>query len=170
MKTIAVIIIAWAIISAPSWIKNRRRDKQVQRIRAEQRQQHLEAVRIREAYRYQRDLAKEQNRKIDAIVKEQKKQAEILEKHEEQIRKLEFCMQQAEKDIDHNKQTLEDLNALLDLWTEQALNARNGGNTKREEQATRKIITLRNQINTAEKRIAKAEHDKAEAKRKIEAA
>ena len=101
--------------------------------------------------------AKRQER-IAAIEKEQRRQAKILDKHEEQIIKLEQRLANAERELSFNRQQRDRLFALLD--NEQSeLDATVYG-SKEWAKHQKKVISIENQINTTQKRIDKAQMEK----------
>lgn len=99
---------------------------------------------------------------------EQARQAAILAKHEQRIADLEYRVQQAESDIDHWKQTVGNLYALRDVLMNELEQAIVGG--KNQTKYQKQIITLDNQIHSAETRLAKAKYTKAKAEQELQAA
>ena len=175
----AIIIIALLIWAISSIVKSasakkaeRERQKQIARLNAENARRKAEAARIREEFRIRQAEAKAEVQRMVAIEREQMRLAkesakheEMLLKHEEEIEKLKFRMEQAESDIEHWTEQLGNLYALLDI--EQNAQIASVPGSAQDAKHQRKIITLTNQIHTAENRIAKAKFAKAEAERKI---
>lgn len=95
------------------------------------------------------------------------KQEEINRKHDEEIAKLTFKVEQAQNDIEFLTFRLDDLEESFNAATEEALLYHSNGDTVREERAKRKIITLQNQIHTTENKLNKAKFDKDMAERKL---
>ena len=81
--------------------------------------------------------------------------------------RLKFSIEEAGRDIDNLEQDLEDLNHLFDLATEEAELYRHRGDTPREAKAIRQVRNVRNQINRAEKALARAKFSRAEAMSKL---
>jgi len=149
--------------------EQRKRDERVQ---AELARLHAigraEAEHLRELEREQRRQAAEQERQQreherllreqERQAKEQERQAAQLAKHERRIADLEYRMKQAEQDIAHYTETLGNLCALLDI--EQAEQAAAVPGSKTDIKCQKRIITLNNQIHTAETRLNKAKHTK----------
>ena len=132
-----------------------------ERMRQELLQVQMEQIRAaKEAER----IAKEQERQA----REQAKQATILLKHEQRIANLEYRMQRAEADIEHWKETVGNLYALRDVAMNELEQAINGG--KNQTKYQKQIITLDNQIHSAETRLAKAKYTKAKAEQESQAA
>lgn len=175
MKLIILIALAAAIVKALQ--KERaRREKE----RAEQERQRIreEQARQREEIRQQIELAKEQTRRQIALEREQMKlrreqerQAQEQERQRkeqirqaEQIAALDFRISQAETDIANGQERTAGLYALLDLAIAAQQKAEPG--SPEEERAQRKILSLTNQINSTERKIAKAQYDKEAAQRR----
>ena len=176
---IAIIILAltiWAISAATKSAKakqmERNRQAQIARINAENARHKAEIMRVREDIRRREAEARAEVNRMAAIEreqmrqrKEQEKQAAMLAKHDEEIEKLKFRMAQAESDIEHFTEQIANLYALLDI--EQMAQASAVPGSKEDSKHQRKIITLTNQIHTAESRLEKAKFNKEQAERKI---
>ena len=119
---------------------------------------------VLETERKQEKLQREQEK----LRREQEKQANQIAKHEKRIADLEFRMTQAESDIDHWKEQVGNLYALLDYVNVELEQAIVGG--KNQMKLQKQVITLTNQIHAAESRLAKAEHIKKTAKKELEVA
>jgi predicted nuclease with TOPRIM domain len=117
-----------------------------------------------ELEREQKALAREQMR----LAKEQEKQGEQLAKHEKRIADLEFRMSQAESDIEFLNDRIAQLDAQRDLLMLQQSGTVPGGKEHTKYQT--KIISIDNQIHTAENKLAKARHIKAMAEKEMEVA
>ena len=140
--------------------------RKIEKVKAEQ-------ARQREELNRQKTEAREWTRKQIELEREQIRQARELEKHEawlkkhdEEIAKLTFKISQAESDIGHWKEQIGNLYALLDVAQNELEQSIVGGRNQTKYQ--KQIITLNNQIHSAESRLAKAKFEKATAKRKIE--
>ena len=176
MYLIILGLLAWGISALIRSMKQRRaeriRQAQIARINAENARRKAEIARVREDIRRREAEARAEVNRMAAIEreqmrqrKEQEKQAAMLAKHEEEIEKLKFRMAQAESDIEHYTEQLANLYALLDI-EEMAQSSAVPG-SKEDAKHQRKIITLTNQIHTAETRLEKAKFNKEQAERKI---
>ena len=113
-------------------------------------------------------------RRIAAVAKEQERLAKESTKHEamlarqaEKLAKLQFSIEQADRDIEFLNIRLDDLLESLDAATNEAQLYHNSGDAVKEEKAKRKIVSIQNQIHTTENKLSKAEFNKAEAERKL---
>lgn len=102
-----------------------------------------------------------QRKRQERIVKEQTKQAEL-------ISRLQFQLEQAMSEIEAGSNRLSQLFALLDIAQANQATAMPG--SREDVRFTKQILTLENQIHTAEKRIAKAQFTKAEVEQRMTAA
>ena len=154
---IGVIYAICKLISAASAAsKERARQAEIARIKAEQ-------IRQREEIKRVAALEKEQER----IAKEQERQAAQLAKHEEMIRKLEMLMATAESELAFNREQRDRLFLLLDIEERERDAAIEGSATWQKHH--KKVISLENQIHTVQKRIDKAHMDKAYCESKLSA-
>jgi hypothetical protein len=144
------------------------RSAEMQRVREEWKQRmeesKLETARLIALEREQERQAKEQEK----LAKEQEKQAEVLRKHEERIMKLEQRMATAESEIAFNREQRERLFSLLDIEEMERDASIPGGKEWQKHQ--KKVISLENKIHTVQKRIDKAQMDKAFCEKQMEAA
>jgi chromosome segregation ATPase len=101
------------------------------------------------------------------LAKEQEKQGEQLAKHEKRIADLEFRMSQAESDIEFLNDRIAQLDAQRDYLLLQQSGTIPGGKEHTKYQT--KIISIDNQIHTAESKLTKARHIKAMAERELSA-
>lgn len=160
-----------AIISKAN---QKKRQAEIERIKAEQIRQQNE-LRKQKAYSYeqakrQAEYEREQKRikrEQEALRKEQEKQSEILRKHEDQIAKLNYKVEQAEKDIVGITEELGKMYALLDIAQNQQIMAVPG--SRADESAQKKILSYEKAIRAAEKKLDKAKFDKEMAERKLSA-
>ena len=161
MTLLIFIALFWGISAIIKASKDREYRKRIRSIEAIQRENtrkaEAEAVRIAE-------LEREAER--HAVVLERHETE--TRKHDEQISKLEFKMQQAEKDIEHWKWQVGNLYALLDIAQNELEEAITGG--KNQIKYQKQIITLNNQIRAAEKRMETAQFTIENSRRKMEAA
>lgn len=104
---------------------------------------------------------------IKAVEKEQAKQAEAIARHEKRLSDLEFIVAQAEVDIEHYKSREMNLSALLDSLLLQQESTVPGSD--RHTKLQKQIVTTENQIHTAVKSRAKAEHLRDTAKKEMAA-
>lgn len=182
--TAGIIYCLVKILSALSarW-KEQERKAEVQRIRDEQTRQReqikteierakLETKERIEAEKRRLEWQKRQdeiNRKAEQdrirIEKEQARQAEQLERHEAELRKARFEIEQNKADIDFLQERTSELNAQIDYYT--LLQAGTVPGSKEHSKYQSKIVTLHNQVHTAENKLRRAEWCKAEAERKM---
>lgn len=125
---------------------------------------HEQFLRLLEVERANYRIMEEQRRQAVEL----KKHEEWLKRHDEEIAKLTYKVDQAESDIAHWKEQVGNLYALLDAVQVELDQAIVGGKTQLKLQ--KQVITLNNQIHTAEKRINKATFDRDTAKKKMEEA
>ena len=178
--TIILVILSFYLLAKASEANQRKRA--AKRAEAERQRRQAEARQIieeqRRAERERKEMARRQvemDREMLRIVteqkrqaREQKRQAEIIRKHEQRISDLEYRMRQAESDIAHWKETVGNLYALRDVAQNELDQAIIGG--KNQTKYQKQIITLDNQIHSAESRLAKAQYAKAKAERELQAA
>lgn len=161
MITIAIIILLFCI---PSIIHNVRakkaaRAKQEAQWKAQVEREQARLAKAQEKQGKAQAAAWERQRKEDA-----RRDAQLA-KHEEQIRKMQFQLEQATADIDHLTNTLSELDAMLDYLKMEQSGTSPGGKEYAKYQT--KIISLENRVHSTETRLAKAQHAKAEAERKL---
>lgn len=113
-----------------------------------------------------RELAR-QRKEQDRQRKEQERQAEQLAKHEAELDRLRFDVKQYERDIDFLQQRVSDLDARTDYNL--AMQSGTVPGSAEWDKYQRKIIVLRNQVNTAENRLEKTRWLKEQAERKLSA-
>ena len=164
---ILLVTIGW-------FISVMKRKQEEERKRKEAARRKEETARIREEWKARVAEAKIETDRLIALereqmrlAREQERQAEQLAKHEERIEKLEFRMQQAEADISHWTEQVGNLYALLDLELAEQSGTIPGSKT--DIKCQKRIITLNNQIHSAEQKLARAEYIKREAKRQLAA-
>lgn len=136
--------------------------------RKSQEQLRLEQIRIakeqeRQAKEQER-LAKEQAKQA----KEQERQAAQLAKHEKRLADLEFKRKQADEDIAHWEAQFNALCALLDREILEQAGAVPGSKT--DLKCQKRIITLSNQIHSADAKLSRAKHIKEMAEKELSAA
>lgn len=102
---------------------------------------------------------------FEKLAKEQEKQAAQLAKHEKRIADLEFRMEQAEGDIEFLNERIANLDAQRDYLILQQSATVPGGKEHTKYQS--KIVSIENQIHTAENKLNKAKHIKAMAEKEI---
>ena len=121
---------------------------------------------VRYCHKLELDRAADQKRmakELDRVTKEQARQAAVLAKHEEMLRKFSFKLEQANNDIEYLNDYCNNLYQLLDI--EKLTQAGAVPGSKTDIKCQKKIITLTNQIHSAEARLAKAKYAKAESER-----
>lgn len=114
-------------------------------------------ARIEKLHRKQREQADRQ-KKLEA---DQRKQAVTMSK-------MQFKLQTALAEIQHQQNRIAQLYALLDVATFNQVGAIPG--SRQDVTAQKQIIALENQIAACEKRIAKAEFDRSQAQEATKAA
>lgn len=117
----------------------------------------------RQAQAERERLRKEQERQA----KEQERQAKTIADHEERIAKAEQTIAQATADIDFLRDRIAQLDTLLDLEKLEQAGAIPGSKT--DIKCQKRIMTLENQIHTAETRMSKAQYARQNAERKLTA-
>lgn len=205
MNVIIFCALIWAICklisSCSRNAKEKAAERERERIRAEQQRIREEQARARE---WQREAARRQVEHDKAIAKmrkdaerkaredaakweaqrkaDAKRDAEI-KKHDEMIATMTFRIQQAEHDILHVTQQMDEYMPLLWRLDErmqeldrQISIAQQMGKVdavndylKEKDKVQRKIISLENNIHVAENKLAKAQFIKAQAEKKISA-
>jgi chromosome segregation ATPase len=171
MTTVIIIALIWAIYklcsSASASTKERRAEQERERIREEQAQ-------IKEEQRRQKEWAKAETARRIAIEREQirqrqeqERQAKTIADHEERIAKAEQTIKQTTADIDFLRDRIAQLDTLLDLEKLEQAGAIPGSKT--DIKCQKKIMTLENQIHTAEMRMSKAQFARQNAQRKLTA-
>lgn len=187
MKTLLIIAALFCVykliskLSAES--KERKQEEERQRIRDEQAAIRAEQERQKAQIRAEIERAKlETHERIEAekrriewqkrqdainarLEKEQERQAKELERHEAEIRKAQFTASQALADIDFQKDRLADLESQLDYLL--LLQAGTVPGSKEHDKYQKRIVTLHNQIHTAESKLNKAKFYHSEAQRKL---
>jgi predicted nucleic acid-binding Zn-ribbon protein len=111
----------------------------------------------------QNNLDKQNAKQIEVNAEVNKR----LEKHEEQLMKLEQRLASAESELAFNREQRDRLFKLLDIEERERDASIEGSDTWQKHQ--RKIIALENQIHTVQKCIDKAHMDKAFCAKKINA-
>lgn len=158
-----------------------KRQRELERLRAEQAKRAAEADRLRREWRQRQEEAKAETARLIVLereqlriareqerqAKEQARQAEQLAKHEERIAQLEFRMTQAEADIAAESERIAALYALMDIAAADQAAAIPG--SKADVKAQKQIISYQSAIHAAEKRKAKAEYTKTAAQQKLSA-
>lgn len=171
MSLIIIVGCIWGIcklISAASAAsKERKRAAEIE-------QQRRDNARIREEWRQRQAEAKLETARLIAVereamrlAKEQERQAAQLAKHEEQLAKLEQRLSVAESEIAFNREQRDRLFLLLDIEERERAACIEGSATWQKHH--KKIITLENQIHTVQKRLDKAQMDKAYCNSKLSA-
>lgn len=187
MKIVLIIAALYCLYKILSALSARRkkteRKAEVQRIRDEQTRQReqikaeierakLETKERIEAEKRRLEWQKRQdeiNRKAEQdrirIEKEQQRQAERMDKLEAEQRKARFEIEQNSADIAFLQERTSELYAQIDYYT--LLQAGTVPGSKEHSKYQSKIVTLHNQIHTAENKLRRAEWCKAEAERKM---
>ena len=185
MTFIIFCLIIWGVYKALSYgiqsARESKRQEEMERLRREQERQR-EAIRRENAER--KAMEAEQRRQAQEIVrqareqarqakeqerqaKEQERQRAILAKHEEQIAKLERRLSSAESELAFNREQRDRLFMLLDIEERERAASIEGSGTWQKHH--KKVISLENQIHAVQKRIDKAQADKAYCESKLSA-
>lgn len=125
--------------------------------------------------RKQTNVARKQQQKIERLHRRQREQADRQKRLEQEQRKqavtmskMQFKLQTALAEIQHQQNRIAQLYALLDVATLNQAGAVPG--SRQDVTAQKQIIALENQIAACEKRIAKAEFDRSQAQEAMKAA
>ena len=181
MSLIIIIASLWGICKLISMARAKAQREQIERIRREQERVRLEQARQREEWKRAQAEAKEEAKRVadmereqarqareqERLLREQERQAAQLAKHEEQIAKLELRMASAESELAFNREQRDRLFQLLDIEERERDAAIEGSRTWQAHH--KKVISLENQIHTVQKRIDKAQADKAYCESKLSA-
>lgn len=192
MNLVIFILLIWgvcAIINKVSaYARENARQREIERMKEEQARQRMEQQRQREEQRLQREAIRAREiearaqaaeiakaaREREAMRKEQARQAKEQErtakeqrKQAEEMEKLKRTAETARFDIDFLLERTAELNAQLDYILLQQAGTVPG--SKAFEKYQSKIVTLHNQIYSAENRLQKAQYNKAQAERKLNA-
>ena len=185
MSLLVIIAALWGLCklldAARNNAKERQRQRELARVKAEQARRAAEAARLREEWRRQQAEAKAETARLIALereqvriareqkrqAEEQARQAEQLAKHEARIAELEFRMSQAEADIEAESERIAALYALMDIAAAEQAAAPPG--SKVDIRAQKQIISYQSAIHAAEKRKAKAEFTKQATQQKLSA-
>ena len=135
--------------------------EQEQRAREAARRQVEHDKAIARAAREREALRKEQERQA----KEQARQAAEIAKNEAELDRMRHVLAQATADIDFLQDRTADLYAQLDYQL--LMQAGTVPGSKQFEKYQSKIVTLKNQIHTAENKLSKAEWNRDTAQRKL---
>ena len=173
--TIATIYVIYKLIAlAVSSAREKARQAELNRVLRAQERQKREQARLREEWKQEQLEARERVKRMVEIEREQVRQAKELEKqaaqiakHEEQLMKIEMRLSSAESEIAFNREQRERLWKLLKIEERERDGAIEGSGTWQKHH--RKVISLENQIHTVQKRIDKAQMDKAFCERKLSA-
>ena len=167
MSLLIIVFCAWGLSALL------RAGKEAKREQAERKRQ-AELARMTAEWKQRQAEAKIETARLIAVereqmrlAKEQEKQAAQLAKHEKRIADLEFRMSQAESDIEFLNDRIAQLDAQRDYLLLQQSGTIPGGKEHTKYQT--KIISIDNQIHTAENKLVKAKHTKAMAARELSA-
>lgn len=171
MALIIIGFLLYAVCKAISDSSARNRER---KRAAEIERQRRDNAKIREEWRQRQAEAKLETARLIAVereamrlAKEQERQAAQLAKHEEQLAKLEQRLSVAESEIAFNREQRDRLFLLLDIEERERAACIEGSATWQKHH--KKIITLENQIHTVQKRLDKAQMDKAYCNGKLSA-
>ena len=182
MTLILIIFCIWGASALARATKEAARQKEIDRQRREQAARSAELARMTAEWKQRQAEAKietarlialereqmRQAREQEKLAKEQEKQAAQLAKHEKRLADLEYRVSQAESDIEFLNDRIAQLDAQRDYLLLQQSGTVPGGKEHTKYQT--KIISIENQIHTAENKLSKARHTKAMAQREMEVA
>ena len=159
MTTILIIIgIAFLLSEFGKGAKSKRIKREQERIREEQ-------ARIKEEQKRQKEWAKAETARRIAIEREQIAQRKEQERQAAEMERMKHVLAQATADIDFLQDRTADLYAQLDYQL--LLQAGTVPGSKQFEKYQSKIVTLKNQIHTAENKLNKAQWNRNTAQRKL---
>ena len=185
MSLLVIIAALWGLCkllnATRNNVKERQRQRELVRVKAEQARRAAEAARLREEWRRQQAEAKAEAARLITLereqtrlareqqrqAQEQARQAEQLAKHETRITGLEFRVSQCEADIKAESERIAALYALMDIAAAEQAAAPPG--SKVDIRAQKQIISFQSAIHAAEKRKAKAEYTKQATQQKLSA-
>jgi chromosome segregation ATPase len=175
MTLILIIFCIWGASALVRASKEVKAERERERLRREQAARSAELARMTAEWKQRQAEAKIETARLIAVereqmrlAKEQEKQAAQLAKHEKRLADLEFRMSQAESDIEFFNGRIAQLDAQRDYLLLQQSGTIPGGKEHTKYQT--KIISIENQIHTAENKLNKAQHTKAMAQREMEVA
>lgn len=151
---VVILISAFAYIIYKAEFVSRKtvkHDSRLDEIEREQREQRLEQNKL-----FTKQLEMEQEQMI--MRRQLAEQAEELDKHAKQILALKYKYQKADRDIERYKDRISDLYRLLDIEEDHYATCASGSNE--QNKSFKKIVTLKNQIASAEDNYEKAKHNK----------
>lgn len=108
-----------------------------------------------------------QSIRLERVEVEQERIVERLDDHDRRISDLEFKVEQANADIEHWNSVVNQLYGLLDIAQDAQREAIRGG--KQDVKYSKQVISLTNQIHSAEVRLNKAKHIKKTALEELSA-
>lgn len=171
---IILALIIYAICAPSAKKKEKRRKAEAARIRAAVKwQKEQSQALLRKQREMEREQAKQraeqerQRKEQERLAKEQERQAAQIAKHEGEIAKLKFRMEQAEANIEFYDERLRNLLAKRDNYMAQQTACTTM--SKDWDKWQTKIITLDNQIHTAESKLNGAKFAKEQAQNKLSA-
>ena len=160
-----MVILAWATSAIVRKADLKRQAKWKAEIEAEQRkrrQQQLEEQRrIKELARAQEKEIRERIR----LTKEVEKHEAWLKKHDDEIAKLQFRLDQACEDIGFLRDKITRLNKLAAF--EENERDKSTPTSAEYQKHERKVLAIENQIRTAHRQLEKAYNTRSEAERKL---
>jgi hypothetical protein len=175
MTLILIIFCIWGASALIRASKEVKAERERERLRREQAARSAELARMTAEWKQRQAEAKIETARLIAVereqmrlAKEQEKQAAQLAKHEKRLADLEYRVSQAESDIEFLNDRIAQLDAQRDYLLLQQSGTIPGGKEHTKYQA--KIISIDNQIHTAENKLNKAQHIKAMAQREMEVA
>lgn len=175
MTLILIIFCIWGASALIRASKEVKAERERERLRREQAARSAELARMTAEWKQRQAEAKAETARLIAVEREQMRQAREQEKlaaqlakHEKRLADLEYRVSQAESDIEFLNDRIAQLDAQRDYLLLQQSGTIPGGKEHTKYQT--KIISIDNQIHTAENKLNKAQHIKAMAQREMEVA
>ena len=162
---ICITLFCWFLSAVIRSKESKKQAKRMAKIKAEQTRQKEELRQQREEAREWARQQVEMQREQIRLAREVEKHEAWLVKHDAEIEALQFKMSKAESDIEHWKEQIGNLYALMDVAQNELEQSIVGG--KNQTKYQKQVISLNNQIHTAEQRLNKAQFDRDCAERKM---
>ena len=181
MIIIAIVVLLWSMSALARASQEAKRQREVERLRAEQAKRSAEAARLRQEWRERQAEAKAETARLIALereqmrltreqqrqAQEQARQAAQLARQEERIAKLEQQVTLADREIEHYqpivdqlRQEVKELSFKVEYFESRGLPC--GGYKTQLERVNEKLYRI-------ETKIIKAENAKQNAERKLSA-
>ena len=174
MTLLTIILVLWGASALINHARDRKRQAAVAAMKRAEDQRRADAARLRAEWKERERQAREEylrvrrlEREQERLKEEQERQAVQLEKHEKRITALETKSAEAERKMRDARERANDLYGLLDY--ELDAQAAHTPGSKQHIASQRRIVSLNNQIRTAEERYEKAKSAKESAEAELSA-